>query len=428
MPHNRAGSADTSLANGVCQAAMKAALLPSDVPATETWLTHWIDRFDEANRRLKRCSRCLYDEQTPSIRFDVDGVCNYCKLHDELEGMYPVGDAGERILRDLAAQIRRDGRRKPFDLVVGVSGGCDSSYLIYKAKELGLRPLAAHFDNTWDSTTAVENIHNVLKALDVELYTYVVDNEEYDDIYRAFLSAGTPDLEAPTDIGLATVLYMAAEKYDIRYMFEGHSFRTEGVTPIGWIYMDARYIQDVHRRYGTMPMKTFPNLWFWSQMKWMVWKRIKKIRPLYYMDYQKERTKRFLADSFGWKWYGGHHLENRITTFFHTYFMPRRFGIDQRASGFSALVRSGQMSREEGIAELRTPPSVDFGLVAMIRKRLGLAEDEFERLMTQPIRSFRDFRSYKRRFERLRPVFGVLSRMDLIPRSFYVKYTSKNNL
>ena len=200
------------------------------------------DRRPRLDRRrctdtLVRCTRCLYDETTPSITFDHDGVCNYCRLHDDLDAQYPTGDAGERRLRELAEVIKKDGRKRPFDVVVGVSGGCDSSYLIYKAKELGLRPLAVHFDNTWNTTTAVENIHNVLKRLDVQLYTYVVDNEEYDDIYRSFLKAGVPDIEAPTDIALAATLYKAAEQYGIKYIFEGHSFRTEGISPLGWLYM-----------------------------------------------------------------------------------------------------------------------------------------------------------------------------------------------
>lgn len=392
---------------------------------TEPWLDAWTDRFKHT---AVRCSRCVYDEHTPSITFDADGVCNYCHLYDRLDAEHPTGPEGEARLEQLADTIRRAGRRKPYDVVVGVSGGCDSSFLVAKAKELGLRPLAAHFDNTWNTTTAVENIHNVLKALDVELYTYVVDNEEYDDIYRAILRAGVPDLEAPTDLGLASVLYMAAEKYGIRYIFEGHSFRTEGLSPLGWLYMDARYIRSIHRAYGTGRMKTFPNLWFRSQMKWMVLKRIRKIRPLYHIDYQKEPTKRSLAERFGWKWYGGHHLENRMTHFYHTYFLPRRFGIDQRVNGYAALVRSGQMTREEAIRKLQEPPRVDLDLVDMVKKRLGLSHDEFERLMTQPKHTFREFKTYKPWFERLKPMFWALSRADLVPKSFYIKYTSKNNV
>ncbi len=374
------------------------------------------------------CSRCLYDANTPAILFDEHGVCNYCKLYDDLDAAYPTGDEGEAYLRMLADQIRRENRRKKYDVVVGVSGGCDSSYLIHKTVELGLRPLAVHFDNTWNSTIATENIHCVLEKLDVDLFTYVVDNEEYDDIYRAFLKAGVPDLEAPTDIGLATTLYMAAEKHGIKYIFEGHSFRTEGVSPLGWLYMDARYIKSVHKRFGTVKMKTYPNLWMSDFLRWTAVRKIKKIRPLYYMDYRKEEVKKILAERYGWQWYGGHHLENRFTAFYHSYFLPQRFGIDQRVNGYAALARCGQLPREEGRRLMQEPPNADPEIVDLVKKRLGLSESEFERLMNLPKRSFREFKTYKPTFERLRPFFGLLARFDLVPRSFYIKYTSKTNI
>ena len=391
----------------------------------EEWMEKWSDRVSKVK---DRCSICLYDKDTPSITFDADGICNYCKMYNQMNAEYPSGKEGGKRLEQIVEKIKHAGRKKKYDIAVGVSGGCDSSYMIYMAKELGLRPLAVHFDNTWNSTTAVENIHNVLKGLDVELYTYVVDNEEYDDIYRAFFKAGVPDLEAPTDIGLASTLYLAAEKYGIKYIFEGHSFRTEGVSPLGWLYMDAKYIQNIHKQYGQGKMKTYPNMWFWLQMKWRLVNRIKMIRPLYYIEHNKENTKKFLADNFNWKWYGGHHLENRITNFYHTYFIPRRFGFDQRLNGYSALIRSGQMTREEGLDKIMRPPQTNFDIVDMVKKRLGFSEEEFEEYMTQPIKSFREFKTYKPMFERLRPMFWIMYKMDLVPKSFYVKYTSKNNI
>jgi N-acetyl sugar amidotransferase len=373
---------------------------------------------------LRRCTRCIYDESTPSIAFDDEGVCSYCRTHDALELEYPTGAEGERRLQAMAAEIRAAGRGKPFDCVVGVSGGCDSSYLLYRMRELGLRPLAAHFDNTWNSTIATENIHNVLRRLDVELFTIVVDNEEYNDLYRSFLEAGVPDIEAPTDIGLAATLYRAAEKHGIRYVIEGHSFRTEGISPLGWLYMDGRYIRSVHRAHGSVPLRTFPNMSLLGMLRWMALKQIRKVRPLYYMDYRKEEVKRFLADEFGWRWYGGHHLENRFTAFYHAYFMPRRFGVDQRLLGFAALVRSGQMGREEGLRLMAEPPTLDPEIVALVKKRLGYSDVEFERVMNLPRRTFRDFPTYKRTFERLRPLFWALYRMDRVPKSFYMKYTA----
>ncbi len=376
----------------------------------------------------KTCARCLYDEETPAIVFDQDGVCNYCRMHDQLDREYPAGAEGRAILERQAEQIRREGKGKDYDCVVGVSGGCDSSYLVWLAKDLGLRPLAAHFDNTWDSKTAVENIHNVLDKLGVDLYTHVVDNVEYNDIYRSFLKAGVPDIEAPTDIGLASTLYMAAAKAKVRWIFEGHSFRSEGVSPLGWLYMDGKYISTIQKTYGGMPIRTFPNLTMARFLWWTGGRRIKKIRPLYHLEYRKEEVKKFLVDQFGWQWYGGHHLENRFTAFYHSYFLPRRFGIDQRVNGYSALMRSGQMTREEGMRLMAQPPHMEAGLLEMVRKRLGLDEMEFERLMNLPRRTFKEFRTYKKDFERLRPLFWAMYKLDLVPKSFYLKYTSRKNI
>lgn len=376
---------------------------------------------------VRRCSRCLYDETVPAITFDPDGVCNYCAMHDSMEAEYPTGDEGERRLERIAAQIREAGKGKKYDVVVGVSGGCDSTFMLHKAKELGLRPLAVHFDNTWDSTVAVENIHNVLTVLDIDLYTYVVDNEEYDDLYRSFIQAGVRDIECPTDIGLAVTLNYACEKYGVDYIFEGHSFRTEGICPLGWLYMDGKYIQSVHATYGTQPLKTFPNMPLASFLKWAL-KGIKKIRPLYFMDYNKQETMRFLSDEFGWVWYGGHHLENRFTAFYWTYFMPRRFGIDGRLLGHSALVRSGQMDRDEALGLLSEPAPFDEDLVQMVKKRLGYSDDEFEILMNLPIRTYRDFKTYKPTFERLRWLFWLMYRTNRVPKSFYLKYTAPDPL
>jgi len=375
---------------------------------------------------MKRCSRCLYDETVPNIHFDENGVCNYCHIHDQLNQEYPTGEEGKRHLRALADQIRKEGRGRQYDVVVGVSGGCDSSYMLYLSKQLGLRPLAVHFDNTWDSTVAVENIHDVLNKLDVDLYTYVVDNKEYDDIYRSFLKAGVPDTESPTDIGLAVVLNMAAEKYHIKYIFEGHSFRTEGISPLGWIYMDGKYIQSVQKQYGTLPLKTYPNMLMPNFIKWTAVLGIKKIRPLYYIDYVKKDAMTLLTRELGWEWYGGHHLENRFTAFWHTYFMPKRYGIDTRLLGHSALVRSGQITREQGLEMLSKPQEYDPELFEMVKKRLGFSDEEFEQFMNLPRRTYRDFKTYKQTFERMRPFWWLMYKLNRVPKSFYIKFCFSN--
>jgi hypothetical protein len=323
----------------------------------------------------------------------------------------------------IAQDIRRAGRGRRYDCVVGVSGGCDSSYLLYKMVELGLRPLAVHFDNTWNSPIATQNIYNVLEKLRVPLFTYVVNNREYDDIYRAFLLAGVKDVEAPTDIGLAATLYRAAEEHGVKYIIEGHSFRTEGIAPLGWIYMDGKYIESVHRQFGTRPMETFPNLMMRDFLRWAGIRNIRRIRPLYYIDYHKEDAKQFLSAELNWEWYGGHHLENRFTAFWHTYFLPVRYGIDARQLGHAALVRSGQLTRADALADLATPPHADPDIVALVVKRLKFSPDEFETVMNGPRRHYSDFKTYKDTFERLRPLFWLLYRLNRVPKSFYMKFT-----
>ena len=372
------------------------------------------------------CKRCLYDEDTPSITFDAEGVCNYCRNHEKMDKQYPAGEEGWQILKGLADKIRKQGQGRKYDCAVGISGGCDSSFMLYKIKELGLRPLAVHFDNTWDTTIAVENIHNLLNKLKVDLYTHVVDNKEYDDIYRSFMKAGVPDIEAPTDIGLAATLNLAAEKYGIRYVIEGHNFRTEGISPLGWLYMDGKYIESVQKKFGTYKLKTFPNMSMLSFLKWMLIKGIKKIRPLYYINYNKEETKKFLSKEFGWQWYGGHHLENRFTAFYHSYFLPKRFGIDQRLNGYSALIRSGQMTREEGLKAMQEPAYLEPEIIELVKKRLGFSDEEFQGLMNLPRKTYKDYKTYKKTFERMRPFFWLMYKMSLVPKTFYIKYTVKH--
>jgi 7-cyano-7-deazaguanine synthase in queuosine biosynthesis len=207
------------------------------------------------------CKRCVLDSTIPNVIFDESGQCNYCTLHDELENKYPLDGSKDEEIQLLMNKIRKDGKGKEYDCVVGLSGGCDSSYMLYLLKEkYNLRPLAITFDNTWSTTIAVENILNMTEKLDVDLHTYVIDGKEFNDICRSFLYASTPDADVPTDIAIAKLFYMAMDEFDINYSFCGHSFRSEGTVPLGWTYMDAKYIRSVHEKFGTIEAKTYPNL------------------------------------------------------------------------------------------------------------------------------------------------------------------------
>jgi N-acetyl sugar amidotransferase len=370
------------------------------------------------------CTRCIYDETVPSITFDEKGECNYCHMVDTLLMEYKTGQPeGEQKLRSIVEEIKKAGIGKPYDCVIGVSGGTDSSFMVHWAIQQGLRPLAVHYDNTWNTAIATENIRKVLTKLKVDLYTHVTNNKEMDDIYRSFMLAGVPEIDAPTDLALAEIMYRAADKYGLKYILEGHSFVAEGITPLGKNYFDGKYISSIHKMYGKMKMKTFPNMPFWTFIKWIALKRIKKIRPFWYMKYSKEEARAFLEREFGWQYYGGHHLENRMTAFNHSYYFPTKFHVDYRNNSLSASVRAGKISREEAIDEYyNKPPYLEAELLEYFKKRLGFSEEEFQHIMRQPPKYWTDYPTYKKRFEALRPFFYMLMKSHLVPRSFYMKY------
>jgi len=375
---------------------------------------------------VKMCTRCLITSDIPNAKLENSDICYYCEIHDSLEEKYKIGDASEKSLLDFMERLKKDGKGKKYDCIMGVSGGTDSSYLAHLMVQHGVRPLAVHFDNTWNSPTATSNIYKVLDALGIDLETYVVDNQEYDDIYRSFITSGVRDIEAPTDIGFMGVLYRYAEKYKLKHIVEGHSFRTEGVSPIGWLYMDGGYIRDVQKQFGKIKLQTFPNMSFFNFLKWSAFSRIERTRPLYWVDYNKEDAKTFLSTTYGWEWYGGHHLENRFTAFYHTYFLPTRFGLDFRQIEFSALVRSGQKNRDLAIKEFSISRFVEPELLSFTIKRLGYSEEEFLALMNAPKKTYRDYKTYKQRFEHLRPLFWLLMKLGRVPESFYIKFCKRN--
>lgn len=223
----------------------------------------------------KICSRCILDTTVPEIKFDENGVCNYCKLHDRLEEKYTLNEEGQRKLNGLVEEIKSDGKGKKYDCIVGVSGGTDSTYTLYVVKKMVLRPLAVHLDNGWNSEIAVRNIKNAVAKLGVDLHTIVLDWEEFKDIQLSFLKASVPDAEIPTDIAILGALFKAAADEKIRYVINGHSFRTEGNSPIGWSYMDGRYVKSVQKIFGSKKLKTFTNVTIFDLLYYLILKRVR---------------------------------------------------------------------------------------------------------------------------------------------------------
>jgi hypothetical protein len=369
------------------------------------------------------CVKCIYDENVAGISFDSRGVCNYCLQVSELMQQYGTGsERGIKTFENLVSTIKKKQRFKKYDCVIGVSGGTDSSYVLLRAVQMGLRPLAVHYDNTWNSAIATQNIATVTKKLNVDLLTFVVGNKEVDDIKLAFLKSGVPEFDADTDLAFVQVIRNAAAKAKTKYIFEGHSFVTEGVSPVGGNYLDGGYISDVWRKYGKLKKSSYPLMGFWVFLKWAIVYRQKFIRPLWYLDYDKENAREILQRELGWKYYGGHHLENKASTFAHTVWLPQKFGIDYRNLVLAASVRRGVLDRNDALEVYQRPVVPDKNLIKYVKKRLELSDDEFEKLMNGPKRSWMDFKNYKKRFELMRPIFYVLAKFNLIPMSFYIKY------
>ncbi|QNI75224.1 N-acetyl sugar amidotransferase family protein [Synechococcus sp. MVIR-18-1] len=360
----------------------------------------------------------------PKITFDSEGVCNYCRQIDEMKLKYKTGTPeGEKQFDEIVKKIKKDGKGKPYDCVMGVSGGTDSSYMAYLAvRKYGLRPLAVHLDNTFNNDIATQNIYKVLSALDIDLVTHVVAKKEAEDIYRSFFKASVVDFDVFADIGVPQLLYSTAAKYGVKYQLEGHSYIAEGISPLGTMYADGKYMKSVQKIFGSLPLDTFPNMSFLDFIKWITVYRIEKIRPLWFVQYSKEEARELLAREFGWIYYDGHHLENRTGAFQHSVLGPQKFSLDSRANSLSASVRSGKIDRADALSELDSPPIVEDGLVEYMKKRMQLSDSEYEEIMNLPRKTWQDYPTYKKRFEKFRPFFYILLKSNLIPESFYLKY------
>ncbi len=360
------------------------------------------------------CTRCVIHSGVPGVTFGSGDVCSYCHLHDALEVQWPTGERGRLLLEEQVEGIRRQGRGKRYDCIVGVSGGTDSTYLLYLTQELGLRPLAVHFDNGWNSETAVGNIKQALTRLDVDLQTYVVDWDEFRDVLLAFLRASFPWADAPTDLAINATLYRVAAAEGVCTILNGSSFRTEGKMPAEWTYLDGRIARVVHRRFGKVKMSSFPNLTMSRFAYYTLVKRIHVFRPLNFVDYRKDRAREVLERELGWRYYGGHHHESIYTRFVYCYLLPEKFGIDKRIITHSALVRIGELTREEAIEDLARPALPPDKLaedVEYVIHKLGLSREEFDRILELPPASFRDFPSYYPLFERLGALRWLLARV-----------------
>jgi len=357
----------------------------------------------------------------PKIRFDVHGICNHCQRYDTLlPTRVLTGQAGKDALNRLVDTIRKHGKDKDYDCLIGISGGVDSTYVAWLVKKLGLRPLAVHVDNGWNSELSVKNIELTLKKLSIDLYTEVLDWEEFRDLQLSFVKASTPDLEIPTDHALLAVLWQQAHKYGIKYIISGMNFATESTFVQDWAYghWDWRYIKGIQKKFGTVPLKSFPHYNI-AKLAWWNLRGIRSISILNYVDYHKPNAMALLEKELDWQYYGGKHYESIYTRFIQGYILPVKFGIDKRYGHLSDLIRAGQITRDEALDEIKKPAypeelfTQDYGFVL---KKFGMNENEFQKFMKKPPKTFRDYPNAQNLMLGMRRGIGALRQLGLYPK------------
>lgn len=359
-----------------------------------------MSQVDPSGYRI--CTNCVMDTSDVKITFDVNGVCDHCNtFRTDIAPRWDTGESGQHALDGIVERIKRAGEGRDFDCIIGMSGGIDSSYLTYVAKvKLGLRPLVFHVDAGWNSQIALNNIEKLVDKLGLDLYTEVIDWEEMRDLQLAFFKSGVPHIDTPQDHAFFATMYNFAEKHGIRYILTGANYSTECIrNPIEWMYYqsDSTQLLDIHRKHGTRPLQSFPITSILRHKVYLRYiKGISVVTPLNYVKYIKKAAMQLLVDEFGWQPYTQKHFESRFTKFYEGYWLPKRFGFDTRRVQYSSLILTGQMTRQEALEKLESPPydeqtiGQDFAYVAT---KLGISVEELQGYMDAPKRSYRDYRS-----------------------------------
>lgn len=354
------------------------------------------------------CSNCVMDTTDSLIKFDDKGVCDHCHtFYQHTLPNWHTEKIGTTRLERLIDSIRLSGRGKDFDCIIGMSGGIDSSYLTYLAKEkMGLRPLVFHVDAGWNSQIAVNNIERLTDGLRLDLFTEVINWPEMRDLQLAFFKSGVPHIDTPQDHAFFATMYKFATKHNVKYILTGGNLSTECVrNPVEWMYYqsDSHQLLDIHKQFGTRPLKSYPvTSILWHKIWLPYFRGIKVVRPLDMVPYIKEEAKQLLINRFGWQPYPQKHFESRFTKFYESYWLPKRFGYDVRRVQYSSLILTGQMTRDEAI-DLLNKPAYDEATIdqeiEFVANKLGIAVDELERYMTQPQKTYKDYKSQRQIYD-----------------------------
>ncbi len=354
------------------------------------------------SRPFQICTNCVMDITDSKITFDEKGVCDHCNTYYKtIKPFWNHGKGREAILKKLIAKIKKEGEGKDFDCLMGMSGGIDSSYLLYVMTEkYGLRPLVFHVDAGWNSQIAVNNIERLVDGLGLNLYTEVINWEEIKDLQLAFFKSGVPHIDVPQDHAFFATMYKFASKHKIRFILTGGNYSTECVrNPLEWMYYQSDSIQlrDIYKKFGTGKLKDYPitNI-LWHKVYLPYVKKIKLIRPLDFVPYNKDEAMQLLVDKFGYQKYPQKHFESRFTRFYESYWLPKKFGFDTRKVQYSSLILTNQMTREEALKKLEFPaydPETILQDFEYVATKLGISVEELQSYMDAPNKTYKDYKS-----------------------------------
>jgi N-acetyl sugar amidotransferase len=366
------------------------------------------------------CSRCVMNDVVDSkIKFNEKNICNHCFEYDEMISSR-LSDVS--ALEEIVNKIKSSGRSKTYDCIIGVSGGVDSTYLAYLAKEkYNLKPLAVHFDNGWNSELAVKNIEKTLKNLDIDLFTYVVDWNEFKDMQLSFLKASVPDGEVPTDHAINSILWREASKRGIKYILSGMNAKTESTKVDDWSYghSDWRYIRNIQKKFGKRKIKTYPYYSFFSLFYFTFIRGIRQVALLNYEDYDNKVAMNILENKLGWQYYGGKHYESVYTRWYQGFFLPKKFKVDKRYIHFSNLVKSNNMNRQDALNKLNEPAyeeELQKQDTEYVIKKLDISNEEYINILNKKIYSFRDYKNSFWVVSKLKSIVNYLRNNNLYPK------------
>lgn len=355
-----------------------------------------------STKRYQICSNCIMDTTDPGITFDERGRCDYCRnFYENIRPNWHPNEKGEKMIAPLIEKIKKDGKGRDHDCLIGVSGGLDSSYVTYLAKEkFGLRPLLFHCDTGWNSQVGVHNIERIKHGLGLDLHTEVVDWQEMKDLQVAFFKSQVSFVDTPQDLVLFSAIYNFAAKNNFKYVITGGNYSTECVREsIEWTYYatDMRLVKDVHRRFGQRPLKTLPTC---DILKYKIYYRyikgVRVVKLLNYVPYTQENAMRELNDRFGWQSYAQKHHESRFTRFYESFWTPKKFGYDKRRTYFSSLILTNQMAREEALERIAKPELDEQTMVKefeYVAKKLDLTISELQELFEGENKNYRDYKN-----------------------------------